>query len=103
MEDSVTAGFSRGLAVATSFPAALCSAFSRRMVSVVSVTHLLIPFTIRTHEAFPKQRVDQNFNTVTILMKTDLHMQDMADFRISDYPPSCSKCFFISMQCFLAT
>ena len=44
MEVSVTVGFSRGLHLATSLPVALCSVFSRRMVSVVSVTLLLIPF-----------------------------------------------------------
>ena len=56
-------------AFATSLPEAVCSAFSREMVSDVSVTYLLIPFTIRTHEAVPdsKQRFDQNSYTVTDL------------------------------------
>ena len=44
MEVSVTVGFSRGLPLATSLPVALCSVLSRRMVSIVSVTLLLIPF-----------------------------------------------------------
>ena len=48
--DSVTTGFGRGFAFATGFPVALCSTFSREMVSDVLVTHLLIPFTIRTQE-----------------------------------------------------
>ena len=62
---NVTAGFSCGLAFATGFPVTLCSTFSREMVSDVSVTYLLIPFTIRTQET---QRFDQDFNTVPFLM-----------------------------------
>ena len=105
MGDSVTAGFSCRLAFASGFPVTLCSTPSSNMVSDVSVTYLLIPFTIRTHEAVPvsKQRLDQNFNTVTLMMKTDLHIQDRADFRISDFSPPCSGCFFTSRQCTLST
>ena len=47
MGDSVTVGFGRRFAFATSFPVTLCS---REMVSDVSVTYLSIPFTIRTQE-----------------------------------------------------
>ena len=58
MEDNVTASFSRGLALATGLPAALCTTFSREMVSDVSVTYLLIPFKIRTQEAVPSRNRD---------------------------------------------
>ena len=92
MEDSVTAGFSRGLALATGLPVALCSAFLKEMVSVVSVTHLLIPFTIRTHEAVPSRNRPE-FQYREFLTKTDPYIQDSGDFRISDFPPSCSRCF----------
>ena len=80
MGDSLTAGFYRGFAFATSFPVTLCSTLSSGMVSDVSVASLLIPFTIRTQEAVPvsKQRFDQYFNTVTFLMKTNLHIQDLS-------------------------
>ena len=40
------------------FPETLCSTFSRAMVSDVSVTFLLIPFTIRTQEAVPSRNKD---------------------------------------------
>ena len=50
MGDSVTGGFSCGLAFAKGFPVTLCSTLSREMVSDVSVTYLSIPFTIRTQE-----------------------------------------------------
>ena len=46
----VTAVFRCSLAFATSFPLTLCSTLSTEMVSDVSVTNLLIPFTIRTQE-----------------------------------------------------
>ena len=46
--DSVTAGFSRGLALATGLTKARCSSF---LVSIDSVTFLSIPLTIRTQEA----------------------------------------------------
>ena len=55
-EDSVTAGFSLGLALATSFPISLCSVFS--MTSVVSVTYVLTLFTMRTQEAVPSPNKD---------------------------------------------
>ena len=61
--DNVTGGFSCGMAFATGFPytslcskatgfpvTSSCSKISRATVSDVSVTYLLIPFTIRTQE-----------------------------------------------------
>ena len=100
MGDSVTVGFGCGFAFATSFPLALCSKFSKKMASDVSVTYLIIPFKIRTQEAVPvsKQRFDQDFNTVTFLTKTDLHIQDRADFRVYENPPSHSGCFFLLLH-----
>ena len=107
MGDSVTAGFRRAFAFATSFPATLRSTFSKEMVHDVSVTFLLIPFTIRTQEAVlpspNRERFDQDFNTVTFLMKTYHHIQDRADFRVSENPPSRSGCFFASRYGTLST
>ena len=105
MGASVTAGFGRGFAFATSCAETLCSTLSRELFFDVSVAYLLIPFTIRTQEAVPvsKQRFDQDFNTVTSLMKADFHIQDRADFRVSDNPPCHSGCFFTSRQCTLST
>ena len=56
--DSVTTGFGRGFAFATGFPVAQCSTLSREMVSVVAVTFLSIPFTIRIPEAVPSRNRD---------------------------------------------
>ena len=50
-----------------------------------------------------KQRFDEDFNTATFLMKTDLHIQHRADFGVSENPPSHSGCFFTSRQCLLST
>ena len=86
MGDCVTVGFGRGFAFATGFPATLCSTFSREMVSDVSVTYLSIPFTFRTHD----------FDTVTFLMKADLHIQDRADFPASRGNVNSRHRFFIS-------
>ena len=58
--DSVTAGLSRDLALATGFPVTMCSALSREMVSDVSVTYLSIPFTIRTEEAIYRNVFDED-------------------------------------------
>ena len=86
MGDSVTPGFGRGLAFATGFPVAPSS----------SVTF----FVNSVHDSNPrsfsvsKQRFDQDFNTVTFLMKTDRCIQDRADLRVSENPPSRTGCFF---------
>ena len=50
-----------------------------------------------------KQRFDHDFYTLTILMKTDLHIQDRTDFCIFKNPPSRSECFLISRQRVLST
>ena len=90
--DSVTASFSCGFAFAAIFPVALGSTFSMEMVSDVSVTYLLIPFTIRTHEAVPSRHRDsiKISMPVTFLMKTDIYIQDRDDLRVSENPPSCT-------------
>ena len=82
----MTTGFGRGLAFATGFPVTLCSTLSRELVSDVSVTYLSIPFTIRTQETVVsrKKGFDHDFETVTSLMNADLHIQDPADFRVSE-------------------
>ena len=79
-EVNVTAGFSRGLALATSFPAALCS--SPSMVSVVSVTYFSIPFTIRTQEA-----VRPEFQYHNDLDGDKLYVQDWAIFVVLRIQP----------------
>ena len=71
MGDSVTASFSRGLALATSFPVTLCGAVSREMVSDVSV----FVFVNSIHNSNPRkpfcpERFDHDFNTVTFFMRT---------------------------------
>ena len=103
--DKVTAGFSCGLAFATSFPELLRSTFPVGVVSVVSV-YVLVN-SIHTSKPWScsvsKQRFDHDFYTVTILMKTDLHIQDRTDFCIFKNPPSRSGCFLISRQRVLST
>ena len=86
--DNVTAGFSRGPAFATVSLQLCAQRLSQEMVSDVSVSYLLMPFTIRTQETVvSKQRFDHDFNTVTSLMKANLHIQDRADFRVSENHP----------------
>ena len=55
MGGSVTPDFGPDFAFATEFPV---TTVPREIVSVVSVTYLLIPFTIRTHEAVPSRNRD---------------------------------------------
>ena len=72
--------------------------FSVGMVSDVSVTY----WSISVHNSNPrncsvsKQRFDHNFNTVTSLMEADLHIQDQADFRVSESDEELS--FFNNLQ-----
>ena len=45
-----------------------------------------------------KHRFDLNFKTVTILMETNLYVQDWADSRILENPPFRSSLLFVSRQ-----
>ena len=98
MGDSVTVGFGCGFAFATGFPVTLCLTLSREMVSDVSVTYLSFHSQSESKKLFclEKKGFDHDFDTVTFLMKADLHIQDRADFRVSQNPPSHSGCFFAS-------
>ena len=98
MGDSVTAGFGRGFAFAASFAVTLCSTFSgkgfRRFSYIfVNSVHNMNPRSC----SVSKQRLDQEFNTATFLMKTDLHIQDRSNLSISKNLPSHSGCLFTSM------
>ena len=85
MDDSATASFSRGFALVTGFFVTLCSAFSRELVSDVSVTFLLIPFTIRNKKLLRLETESRSrFQYRNLfLMKTDLHIHHWADFPVS--------------------
>ena len=82
MGDSVTAGFGCGFAFATNFPCnSVLNVFKRK-----SFWRLGYMFVNSIHSSSPrscsvsKQRFDHEFFTVRILMKTDHHIQDWADF-----------------------
>ena len=72
--------------------------------SDVSVTYLLIPFTIRTHETVWSLNKDSIMILVqTSFVKIDFRIQDSADFRIRTNPPFLSGCFQISRLCVFST
>ena len=93
-EDSVTAGFNRGLALATSLTEPLCSSF---LVCIDPATYLSIPLTIRTQEcSVLKQSFDQNFNTVSIFLAPNFYAQDWTDTRIHEDRSFRSSRLFVS-------
>ena len=55
---------SRGPAIATGFPVTLCATLSREMVYDVSVTNLLIPFTILTHKTVRSRNRDSIMTSI---------------------------------------
>ena len=105
MEVSVTGSIGCGFAFETRFPATLCLAFSREKWFLT----FRLRFVNSIHNSNPrnfsvsKQGFDTDFDTVTFLMKADFNMQDRADFRVFENPPSHSGCFSASRQRILLT
>ena len=76
-----------GLAFATGFPVLMDeSIFSLGISSDVSVTYLLIPFTMPTHEIFwfSEQCFDHDVNATTSFVRIEFHTQDWTDLRTSN-------------------
>ena len=83
--DAFTTDFGFGLAFATSFPVLMnSSTFSVGISCDDSVTYLLIPFTMRTHETVRSLNndFDHDINAITSFVRTGFHIQDWADLRV---------------------
>ena len=84
--DEFTTYFGFGSAFAKIFPVLMNnSTFSAGISSDVSVTYLLIPFTVRTHETVPSlnnDSFDNDTNATTSFVKMEFHIQDWADLHI---------------------
>ena len=99
MGDSVTVGFGCGFAFGTGFPVTLLNVFFFTRNGFWRFGYV---FVNSIHNSNPrncsvsKQGFDHDFDTVTFLMRADLHIQDRADLRVSENPPSHSGCFFAS-------
>ena len=96
--DEFTTDLGFGSALVTSFPVLMnCSTFSTGISLDVSVTYLLIPFTMRTHET-----VRSLNNSIMILMqktsfvRIEFRIQDWAELRIWQSPPSRWGCCEVS-------
>ena len=79
--NSFTTSFSRGCPFARSLTVTLCSHFPKELVSDVPDYIFLrsVHNSNPTSCSVSKQRLNQDFSTVTFLMVTDLHIQDHAD------------------------